>query len=452
VSDAAGQDISPRTAPPARTLGRAHLAAVSTDPEPDKEPTIEPDSHAPSTPTTPTTPTNRAAQISSYLDLPTPTRDPSPHFEPDQILTATSVWMTGQQDAKAQRRGRYVPAAVAHPAKMLPAIARHAIRHYTRPGDIVLDPMCGIGTTLIEAVHSGRHALGVEYEAGWTALTRANLALARQQGVPGRGQVVCADARDLPRVAHPALAELLNHIDGTTHPREGRDLAHPDQPEDSAAVRARRWRRPVSFILTSPPYGEHTHGQVRAPGAGRPVSKSSFRYALTRRGSKNLAHAGPEDLLAGFTDLLSGALTLLRPGGHVVLTTRPYRRGGELIDLPSQVITAAQDSGLTLIERMPALLAGLRDDHLVPRASFFQLLAVRQARTAGIPQQITQHEDVLVFRLDPKSISSCELECARPGLGCPDQSSCRLDAQSGTSWTDSLSGDLGTGRRTRPAA
>jgi DNA modification methylase len=29
---------------------------------------------------------------------------------------------------------------------------------------VVLDPMCGIGTTLVEAVHLGRHAIGVEYE------------------------------------------------------------------------------------------------------------------------------------------------------------------------------------------------------------------------------------------------------------------------------------------------
>jgi modification methylase len=34
-------------------------------------------------------------------------------------------------------------------------IAAHAIRTYTRPGDLVLDPMCGIGTT----IHLGRSAL-----------------------------------------------------------------------------------------------------------------------------------------------------------------------------------------------------------------------------------------------------------------------------------------------------
>jgi len=34
---------------------------------------------------------------------------------------------------------------------MLPAIAATAITRYTEPGDLVADPMCGIGTTLVEA-------------------------------------------------------------------------------------------------------------------------------------------------------------------------------------------------------------------------------------------------------------------------------------------------------------
>jgi modification methylase len=59
---------------------------------------------------------------------------------------------------------------------MLPAIAATAITRYTRPGDLVIDPMCGIGTTLIEAVHLGRDAAGVEYEPRWAQLAAAGWA------------------------------------------------------------------------------------------------------------------------------------------------------------------------------------------------------------------------------------------------------------------------------------
>jgi modification methylase len=85
-----------------------------------------------------------------------------------------SVWPAAQQTAPAQRAGRYLPESTAHPAKMLPAIARHAIAAYTQPGELVVDPMCGIGTTLVEAAHLGRDAIGVEYEPRWAELARAN--------------------------------------------------------------------------------------------------------------------------------------------------------------------------------------------------------------------------------------------------------------------------------------
>jgi SAM-dependent methyltransferase len=315
-----------------------------------------------------------------------PDRDPSAYNEPDPVHQATSVWMTAQQDARGQRRGRYTPGTSAHPAKMLPDIARHAIVHYTRPGDLVLDPMCGIGTTLVEAVHTGRHAVGIEYEPRWARIARANLALAAGQGATGRAVVHTADARTLPDLLRrPHALPLDPH-------------APPLDEAPPTSGDADRWdqARPVALIVTSPPYGQHVHGQV-TPRPGHGVAKRDHRYAPTRRGSANLAHAELDALLAGFTDILTRAVTLLRPGGHVVITTRPFRRHGELIDLPTAVLHAAQDSGLTPIERCVAPLAGLREDRLVPRASFFQLLAVRNARAAGIPQHVHLHEDVLVL-------------------------------------------------------
>jgi hypothetical protein len=49
-------------------------------------------------------------------------------------------------------------------AKCPPQLARYAIRYYSRPGDTVLDPMAGSGTTLVEARLLGRTAVGVEID------------------------------------------------------------------------------------------------------------------------------------------------------------------------------------------------------------------------------------------------------------------------------------------------
>ena len=92
------------------------------------------------------------------------------------------MWATAQTAGPTQRRCRYTPESTKHPARMLPAIAAHPVAVYTQPGDLVLDPICGIGTTLIEAIHQSRDAIGVEYEPGWSDIADANIAHALHQG------------------------------------------------------------------------------------------------------------------------------------------------------------------------------------------------------------------------------------------------------------------------------
>ena len=286
---------------------------------------------------------------------------PQPSTPPSLISRAPiSVWTTGQRPSRLQRLGRYVPESMAHPAKMLPAIAAHAIATYTRPGDLVLDPMCGIGTTLVEAVHQGRHAAGIEYEPRWARLAQLNLDHARDHGAPGTGYAITGDGR--------RAAELV--------------------PQQAYGT--------VSLLVTSPPYGNLTHGQVAtARRTGGPVVKTHHRYS---RDPANLAHRHLDQLLDGFTHILRACLPLLRPGGYVVITTRPYRIGGELIDLPTLTLAAAETTGLQPVDRAAALLCGLRGDKIITRASFFQMLEARRHRQRGLPVHAIAHEDVLILR------------------------------------------------------
>ena len=282
------------------------------------------------------------------------------------------MWATAQRDARAQRAGRYPPAALAHPGKMLPAIAATAITRYTAPGDLVADPMCGIGTTLIEAVHLGRDGIGVEYEPRWAAIAADGIALARRQGAAGHAEVIRGDARQLPQIA-PARA-----------------------------------RGRVALVVTSPPYGPSIHGHVRARPSG--VAKYNNRYSAD---PANLAHTGPAGLADGITQILAGCAVLLRPGGVAVITARPWRHHGELTDFPSAVIEAGRAAGLIPVERCVALLAGIRGGQLIPRPSFFQLDNTRKARARGKPWHLIVHEDVLIFRAPLKSSSSGKLKSAQ---------------------------------------
>ncbi|MBL8207301.1 MAG: hypothetical protein JNM09_23915 [Blastocatellia bacterium] len=52
----------------------------------------------------------------------------------------------------------------AYAAKCPPQLVGYGLRYYSKPGETVLDPMAGSGTTLVEARLKGRHAIGYDLD------------------------------------------------------------------------------------------------------------------------------------------------------------------------------------------------------------------------------------------------------------------------------------------------
>ncbi|THV35723.1 TRM11 family SAM-dependent methyltransferase [Glycomyces buryatensis] len=273
-----------------------------------------------------------------------------------------SIWASGQQHQRTQRAGRYTKASTEHPAKMPPALAAHAIAAYSRRGDLVVDPMCGIGTSVVEAMHLGRDAIGVDCEPPWVDMAVDNIDLATAQGAAGTGSVRCGDARDLP------------------------DLLPLGAVGD------------VALILASPPYGLYGHARVRTyTGPGRLAATSEHPF-IHRPHPGQLALTGPDRFAAGLAEVLLACHEVLRPGGFLVLTGRPYRAAGLLIDLPGELAATAAVCGFDLHARHVALLASWNDGVLRPHHSFFGLHHARRLARMGFPAHLCVHEDVIVAR------------------------------------------------------
>jgi hypothetical protein len=284
-----------------------------------------------------------------------------------------SVILVGQRSLARQRHGRYVAGSGAHPARMAPDLAAALIGDYTNPGDLVFDPLAGTGTTLVEAIHAGRNTLGIEVEAGWVALARANIDLARRQGGTGHGRVLRGDATVLPRGVPTEL------------------------------------RGQVSLVLTSPPYGKTMHGRVEHRRG--PLTRFHNTYsqhpphaaggeAAGRLAAEpaNLAHRGRAALLDGITAVLAGCIPLLKPGGIIAVVARPWRRDHFLVDLPGQTIQAGLAAGLQLVGCRRAVHAAVRDGRLVAHHSFFQLHVARASRRKGLPVSLIQHDDIALLQ------------------------------------------------------
>jgi modification methylase len=243
-------------------------------------------------------------------------------------------------------------------AELVP-LARRLVAEYCPPGGLVVDPMCGIGTTLVEAATLGRRAVGVELELRWAELARSNLDQALPAELAALAEVRVGDARRLPKL----LADLTGTVD---------------------------------LLVTSPPYACEA-GVIDKPGwrAGQPLCpKDTLNYS---RDPANLGRARGQDWRIGIGEVLVGCAQLLRPGGLLVTVTKNTRRAGHLNDLLTATVQLAGQTGFGYLQHLVALHAAVRDGRLVARPSFWQLTQTRRARARGEPAHLVVHEDVLVF-------------------------------------------------------
>jgi hypothetical protein len=155
-------------------------------------------------------------------------------WEPtDFRLESTTVWSFKQRGSWATHDGRYR-------GNWSPYIPRNLILRYTKPGDLVLDPFVGGGTTAVEAKLLGRRCIARDINPASVEMTLGNLRfnLPRtlfEESHIYEPEVSIGDARHLEGIAdnsvdlicaHPPYAGIISYTPGV----EG-DLSQLDVPE-----------------------------------------------------------------------------------------------------------------------------------------------------------------------------------------------------------------------------
>jgi len=95
--------------------------------------------------------------------------------------------------------------AKAHPTQKPEALLHRVLMSSTKPGDVVLDPFFGTGTTGAVAKRLGRHFIGIEREDAYIAAASARIAAIEVSDGPVLS--VTTGKRAEPRVAFGALVE-----------------------------------------------------------------------------------------------------------------------------------------------------------------------------------------------------------------------------------------------------
>lgn len=116
------------------------------------------------------------------------------------------------------RQKYYTPESISHPAKANISMMHWILKKFVKDGDLVLDPMCGIGTTMIEGMRLFPNSLfiGIELEHKFVNMTKANIdktnKIAEKDMFAEVGQVLLfqGDARELSQIMKEKVNKIIS--------------------------------------------------------------------------------------------------------------------------------------------------------------------------------------------------------------------------------------------------
>lgn len=116
-----------------------------------------------------------------------------------------------------------------HPAKFPETLAQEFIEFFTKPGQVVLDPMVGTGSTIVGALRSRRNSYGIELNPAYADIAR---------------QVIFEERTHIGESATDLVAEVI-----TGNAAEISQLVHD-------------YHIPIiDYVITSPPYWDMLHAR-----------------------------------------------------------------------------------------------------------------------------------------------------------------------------------------------
>jgi len=192
----------------------------------------------------------------------------------------------GQAARSSEPIAGYTHTFYRYPARFSPSFVRGAIQAFSRPGDLVLDPFMGGGTTVVEAMLLGRRAVGCDLNSLGVFVARVKL----QPLLPHEGEAI-RNWVDL-IVTTFSYRESSTSADQLVCPRRTRNLSLP---------RARPIKKLLAFALSQ--LAELPSARARAfarclllnvsqwalNGRRSAVSLKLFRYRLLETAETMLA-------------------------------------------------------------------------------------------------------------------------------------------------------------------
>ena len=345
----------------------------------------------------------------------------------------------------ALRKRLYVAESMAHPAKAHLAMMQAIIEKYTVAGDTVLDPMAGIGSTLIAAL-MGTNVICVEMETHFVEPMRKSWEKMRQHPMLGcelgSVEIYQGDARDLRwlwpvdavitsppyEIVTAKLGDFKTSNDRTgTAKRLARETVGYTRPsaiitsppyessevgggltsggphEKKQVLRQKgEWSgytRKVDAVVTSPPWEDKTAMQdmdwIREhdPEIPHHVGTQEFQKTHMRKNlpdyqgvAENIGNLRSDAYWSAMKQVYQECHRILKPGGVLALVLKGFTRDGQYVDLPAQTQELVESLGFQKFDHWRRELWSL---------SFWRILQRRRDPTAF--DERLKFEEVLAF-------------------------------------------------------
>ena len=310
------------------------------------------------------------------------------------------------------RKDWFTGVSFSHPAKMALPLLVWIVENYTKPGDVILDPMAGSGTVLV-ACSTGRDVIAVDLEQKFVDIMEGNWEKIKQRGPQmgyefGEAIILQGDARNLQGLLADAIVTSPPYAESDTAFHDDNSGEWYNRKRGKAFSKAgdnpsNLGNLPygdISAIITSPPY-EKTITQ----GGNTDVYKEKYGYQ-----GENIGYAKPVDVVLTsppYEDSISSAdkedgkyrAQRLRKIGRGDIAKRienPDDRGGNTIDTkysdnPTNI------GNLKTVSYLAAMLQVYLSCHAVLRPGGLMILVLKNF--------IRNQQEV---RLDLDTIKLCE--------------------------------------------
>lgn len=187
-----------------------------------------------------------------------------------------------------------------HPAKFPETLAQEFIEFFTKRDQIVFDPMVGTGSTLVAALRSDRHSIGIELNNTYAEIAK--------QIVEDEKKVLGEDFEHLTcQVIQGNAAQI---------PRLFTELQLPK----------------IDYMLTSPPYWDMLHAKgAQTQKKRRSTSELDLHYSDDPEDLGNIHNY--EDFLDQLVDIYVAIKPYLKQRAYLTVIVKNIKKGGKIYPL-----------------------------------------------------------------------------------------------------------------------